>query len=136
MLPSAKKLSIAIAVALGLALAAPLSGSAFAANPQPRTTAQEPAATSLRSGDLVRVASGGPLMVVTSVQDDQVKCSWADQVTGELKSETFPVAVLASQLTTRPADPTDEKDERDTDAYYKKHCPSEFLVDGKVQCGY
>jgi uncharacterized protein YodC (DUF2158 family) len=137
MLTSTKQLSVAIAVALGLVLAAPLSAPAFAAVPQPRTTAQDPAATSLRSGDLVRVRSGGPLMTVTSVQGDQVKCSWTDWVSGELKSETFPVAVLGPELTTPPDNPSYQQDERAADMYYKKHCPSGSLsIEGKFECAY
>jgi uncharacterized protein YodC (DUF2158 family) len=54
---------------------------------------QRQAAPTLRAGDLVRVRSGGPLMTVTGVQGDHVNCSWTDW-NGDLKSESFPVAVL------------------------------------------
>jgi uncharacterized protein YodC (DUF2158 family) len=137
MLSSTKELSIAITVALGLVLAAPLSAPAFAAAPQSRTTAQDPAVTGLRSGDLVRVRSGGPLMTVTGVQGDQVNCTWTDWVTGELKSETFPVAVLGPQVTPAPDNPGYRQDERAADAYYAKHCPSGSLsIEGKFECSY
>jgi uncharacterized protein YodC (DUF2158 family) len=108
MMPSIKEFSIAIAVALGLVLAAPLSAPAFAAASQLPTTAQDPAVTNLHSGDLVHMRSGGPLMTVTRVQGDQVQCSWTDWITGELRSESFPVAVLGPQVTIPPDDSGDE----------------------------
>ena len=55
-------------------------------------------------------------MTVASVQGDQVNCSWTDWITGELKSETFPIAVLSVPVTIPPSDPSLEQDERDTDS--------------------
>lgn len=76
-------------------------------------------------------------MTVTSIQGDQAQCSWTDWVTGELKSETFPVAVLGSQVTTPPNNPGYQQDERAADGYYEKHCPSGSVsVEGKFECAY
>jgi uncharacterized protein YodC (DUF2158 family) len=137
MSPSTKELSIAIAVALGFGLAAPLSAAAFDAAPQPRATAQDPSAAGLRSGDLVRVRSGGPLMTVTSVQGDQAQCAWTDGATGALKSEAFPVAVLGPQVTPAPDNAGYQRDKRTADAYYRKHCPSGSVsIEGRFECAY
>lgn len=135
MLTSTREFSIA--VALGLVLVAPLSAPAFAGAPQPRTTAQYPAITNLHSGDLVRVRSGGPLMTVTGVQGDQINCSWSDEATGELRSDTFPVAVLSSPIAAPPDNPYDAMDAQAADAYFRKHCPTQLVtIEGKLVCAY
>ena len=54
-----------------------------------------------KAGDLVRVRSGGPLMIVDRVDGDQVICTWTDSV-GDLRSGNFSRAVLMSPLTTPP----------------------------------
>ncbi len=43
----------------------------------------------LRSGDLVRLRSGGPLMTVIGIEGDQVNCVWTD-LDGHIGSERFP----------------------------------------------
>jgi uncharacterized protein YodC (DUF2158 family) len=58
----------------------------------------EPAALH-KTGDLVRVRSGGPLMTVDRVDGDQVICTWTDSV-GDLRSGSFSRAVLMSPFTT------------------------------------
>jgi hypothetical protein len=76
-------------------------------------------------------------MTVTSVQGDQVNCSWTDWMTGELKSETFPASVLGVPVTILPADPSLEEGESATDEYYKKHCPSGSVsIEGQFTCAY
>ena len=60
----------------------------------------EPAALP-QAGDLVRVRSGGPLMIVDRVDGDHVICTWTDSV-GDLRSGSFSRAVLMSPLTTPP----------------------------------
>jgi uncharacterized protein YodC (DUF2158 family) len=44
-------------------------------------------------GELVRLRSGGPMMTVTAVKDDQVKCIWTDD-SGQPDDATFPADVL------------------------------------------
>ena len=136
MLTSPKRVSIAIAVTLGIALGTSLSGPAFADQASPGATTQNRAAPTLRTGDLVRMRSGGPLMTVTAVQGDQVNCSWTDW-DGDLKSETFPVAVLGVPVTVPPYDPSLEQGEQATDRYYQKNCPSGSMsFEGKFICAY
>jgi uncharacterized protein YodC (DUF2158 family) len=137
MLASAKQVSIAIAVTLGVALSMPLSVPAFSDSAPPSKTAmQKQAAPPIRNGDLVRVRSGGPLMTVTGVEGDQVNCSWTDW-DGQLKSESFPIAVLGVPITVPPQDPSLEQDERASDQYYQKHCPPGTLsILGKFVCAF
>jgi uncharacterized protein YodC (DUF2158 family) len=135
MLALTKPASIAMAVMLGITLGVPLSIPAFS-DPAPSKAATQVTAPALRSGDLVRVRSGGPLMTVTGVQGDQVNCAWTDW-DGALKSETFPIAVLSVPVTVPPEDPNLEKDEQATDQYYRKHCPPGSLtVTGKYVCAF
>ncbi len=105
-----KPASIAMAAALGIALGMPLSIPAFSDPASSYAAMQSPAAASvLHHGDLVRVRSGGPLMTVTAVQGDQVNCTWTDW-DGQLKAESFPIAVLSVPVTTMlPEDPHAEK---------------------------
>jgi uncharacterized protein YodC (DUF2158 family) len=46
-----------------------------------------------RSGNLVRLRSGGPLMTVRDIKGDQVDCFWTD-VNGQINADSFPVHVL------------------------------------------
>jgi uncharacterized protein YodC (DUF2158 family) len=90
MLASTKQASIAIAVTLALSMSlAP----AFSASAPSNTAMQNQAAPVLRSGNLVRLRSGGPLMTVLRIQGDQVNCLWTDWE-GTIASGTFPVDVL------------------------------------------
>jgi uncharacterized protein YodC (DUF2158 family) len=61
-------------------------------SPSPSTT-QNQAAPAFRSGNLVRLRSGGPLMTVKDIKGDQVDCFWTD-VTGQINADSFPVDVL------------------------------------------
>jgi uncharacterized protein YodC (DUF2158 family) len=88
MLASIKQVSVAIAVTLGVALSMPLSP-AFSAN----TAMQNQAAPSLRSGSLVRLRSGGPLMTVVGIEGDQVNCVWTDR-DGHIGYERLPIEAL------------------------------------------
>ena len=65
---------------------------------------------SLRTGDLVRVRSGGPLMTVNDIQGDKVNCIWTDWL-GNPKSQSFPIASLQGPIVMGPS--TDEPDLRD-----------------------
>jgi uncharacterized protein YodC (DUF2158 family) len=46
-----------------------------------------------RSGDLVRLRSGGPLMTVEGIKGDKADCFWTDP-NGMPNDATFPVYVL------------------------------------------
>jgi uncharacterized protein YodC (DUF2158 family) len=138
MLAFTKRRSVAIAAALGIALAVPLSISAFADSAPPKTAAQNRAASPLKTGDLVHLRSGGPLMTVTGVRGDQVNCSWIDWLDGQPKTGSFPTAVLAAPVTL-PAggDSFIRADEQLADQHYRKHCLSGSLsIEGKFICSY
>jgi uncharacterized protein YodC (DUF2158 family) len=132
-----KRVSISILLAVGIALGAPLSIPALSAPAQSNVAKQEQAAPPLRTGDLVRVRSGGPLMTVTGVEGDQVKCSWTDW-DGQFKSGSFPITVLGEPLTLPPDDPSFKQDERAVEQYYQKDCPSGSvsIATGKFECAY
>jgi uncharacterized protein YodC (DUF2158 family) len=115
MLTFTKRGSIAIAATLGIALSMPLPFAALADAGTPKPATQSFAAAQPRIGDLVRVRSGGPLMTVTSVQGDQVNCSWFDQ-NGQSESQNFPVFALKLPVT-MPS--TDWHAARDATAYYR-----------------
>jgi uncharacterized protein YodC (DUF2158 family) len=51
------------------------------------------AAPAFRSGNLVRLRSGGPLMTVRDIKGDQVDCFWTD-ANGQINADSFPVDVL------------------------------------------
>jgi uncharacterized protein YodC (DUF2158 family) len=59
------------------------------------TESQSLAAPVLRPGDLVRLRSGGALMTVHKVQDDQAICYWSTGY-GETRSGSFPIAVISA----------------------------------------
>jgi len=115
MLTFTKRGSIAIAATLGIALSMSLPFVALADADTPKPATQSLAAALLRSGDLVRVRSGGPLMTVTSVQGDQVNCSWTDW-DGRLESQTFSIGALSLPLT-MPR--TDWRAAREAMAFYR-----------------
>ena len=54
------------------------------------------AAPAFRSGNLVRLRSGGPLMTVKDIKGDQVDCFWTD-VNDQINADSFPVDVLQQQ---------------------------------------
>jgi uncharacterized protein YodC (DUF2158 family) len=123
-----------IAVVLGFALSAPWTdpGAADA------TLSNAPMGrhASLQTGDLVRLRSGGPLMTVQSIQGDHVICSWSE-ANGEIRSDTFPVAMVMAPVTPAPNEGDLQKDERESDQYYQEHCPSGTLsFSGKFRCSY
>jgi uncharacterized protein YodC (DUF2158 family) len=123
-------IAIAATVVLGTSWAAP----AVAAPAQSNTTMQS-SATALRAGDLVHLRSGGPLMTVKNIEGDQVNCIWTEE--GEIRSGSFPVALLATPLTTPPVDPSIQRDEQEADQYYRTHCPSGVVtMSGKFSCVY
>lgn len=92
-----KRAAITIGMTLGVALSTSLAAPALADSAQSNSAIQSHA-TPLQSGDLVRLRSGGPLMIVKSVQGDQVTCIWGKE-NGELQSGSFPIAMLAAPFT-------------------------------------
>jgi uncharacterized protein YodC (DUF2158 family) len=58
----------------------------------------------LRTGDLVRLRSGGPLMTVRSAEGDQVNCYWSTDE-GNVLNGSFPVADLTAPLILPASDP-------------------------------
>ena len=93
MLASTKQIvSVPIAVMLAVALIVPLSP-AFSASAPSNIAMQNQADPPLRSGDLVRLRSGGPLMTVIGIEGDLVNCVWTD-LDGHIGSERFPIAAL------------------------------------------
>jgi uncharacterized protein YodC (DUF2158 family) len=58
----------------------------------------------LRTGDLVRLRSGGPLMTVRSTEGDQVNCYWSTDE-GNVLNGSFPVADLTAPLVLPASDP-------------------------------
>lgn len=45
-----------------------------------------------KCGDIVKLVSGGPAMVVNKIMGDRIECRWFDGM--KLKSATFPVVAL------------------------------------------
>jgi uncharacterized protein YodC (DUF2158 family) len=130
-----KQAAITIGMALGVALSASWPVRALA-DPAQANTATQSHAIPLQSGDLVRLRSGGPLMIVESVHGDQVTCYWGKE-DGEPQSDSFPIAMLTKPFTLPPNAPNLLKDERESDQYYRTHCPRGFMSpDGKFQCAY
>jgi uncharacterized protein YodC (DUF2158 family) len=68
-------------------------GMAPASSASAPSNTQNQAAPAFRSGNLVRLRSGGPLMTVKGIKGDQVDCFWTD-VNGQINADSFPVDVL------------------------------------------
>jgi uncharacterized protein YodC (DUF2158 family) len=68
-------------------------GMAPASSASAPSNTQNQAASAFRSGNLVRLRSGGPLMTVKGIKGDQVDCFWTD-VNGQINADSFPADVL------------------------------------------
>jgi uncharacterized protein YodC (DUF2158 family) len=68
-------------------------GKAPASSATTSSNTQNQAAPAFRSGSLVRLRSGGPLMTVKDIKGDQVDCFWTD-VNDRINADSFPVDVL------------------------------------------
>jgi uncharacterized protein YodC (DUF2158 family) len=75
-------------------------GPAIAEPAAPNVEAQSVHVTALRTGDLVRLRSGGPLITVRSAEGDQVNCYWSTDE-GNVLNGSFPVADLTAPLDPR-----------------------------------
>ena len=98
-----KKAVPAIAAMLGVAVSTSWAVPALAGPAQSSTTMQSRAVPLLKSGDLVRLRSGGPVLTVKSVRDGWVICSWLTDY-GELQSGGFPIAMVEGPVTPPPDD--------------------------------
>ena len=98
-----KKAVPAIAAMLGVAVSTSWAVPVLAGPAQSSTTMQSRAAPLLKSGDLVRLRSGGPVLTVKSVRDGWVICSWLTDY-GELQSGGFPIAMVEGPVTPPPDD--------------------------------
>jgi uncharacterized protein YodC (DUF2158 family) len=87
-----------IAATVAVVLSIPSGGSALANPAQSNIATQIDAISQIQSGDLVHLRSGGPLMIVKSVQGDQVLCAWTEQ-DGSLRSGSFPLSTVAAPIT-------------------------------------
>jgi uncharacterized protein YodC (DUF2158 family) len=88
-MPRNRSFGLAFVLAFAAAMTCPASSSAIAAA-RPgvgQMTSQ------FRSGDLVRLRSGGPLMTVEGIKGDKADCFWTDP-NGMPNDATFPVYVL------------------------------------------
>jgi uncharacterized protein YodC (DUF2158 family) len=68
-------------------------GMAPAASGAAPSDAQNQTAPAFRTGDRVRLRSGGPLMTVKDITDGQANCFWSDG-SGQINADSFPVGVL------------------------------------------
>ena len=71
-------------------------GVAQASSTSTASNTRNEAAREFRSGNLVRLRSGGPLMTVKNIRGDQVDCFWTD-FNGQINADSFPVEVLQMQ---------------------------------------
>jgi len=100
-----RSVSVAFAMALGIALS--FSSAIVPAFAEP-VSMHSSSNASLRTGDFVRVRSGGPLMTVKDIQGDKVNCSWTNWH-GDLISQSFPIAALQGPITPPANDPNVEQ---------------------------
>jgi uncharacterized protein YodC (DUF2158 family) len=98
-----KKAVPAIAAMLGVAVNTSWAVPVLAGPAQSSTTMQSRAAPLLKSGDLVRLRSGGPVLTVKSVRDGWVIATWLTDY-GELQSGGFPMAMVEGPVTPPPDD--------------------------------
>jgi uncharacterized protein YodC (DUF2158 family) len=108
-------------------------GNTEPARPNAQAKTNAPASV-FATGDLVRLRSGGPLMIVEKMEGNQVFCRWSTGF-GELRSGSFSRADLSALTSPPPPDQNLQKEEAAADRYYKKHCPRGFVTfTGKFQC--
>jgi uncharacterized protein YodC (DUF2158 family) len=72
------------------------TGMAPASSASAPSNSQNQAVPAFRSGNLVRLRSGGPLMTVKGIKGDYVDCFWTD-LNGQINADSFPVDVLQAQ---------------------------------------
>lgn len=97
MLMLTKRLAIVIAAILGAAAGATWGVPASAQTAHSKTEKRTSDVTHLKTGDLVRPRTGGPLMSVDSIKNGQVTTSWWSE--GGFRYGKFPIKMLMGPAT-------------------------------------
>jgi uncharacterized protein YodC (DUF2158 family) len=90
---------IAIQVSVGVAIGASWAATALAESAPANPVTQSQTTPVLRTGDLVRLRSGGPALTVKSVNGNWVICTWWHERFGMFRTAAFPVAMIDGPIT-------------------------------------
>jgi uncharacterized protein YodC (DUF2158 family) len=90
---------IAVQATVGVALGASWAVTALAEGAPARPVTQSETTPVLRTGDLVRLRSGGPALTVKSVHGNWVICTWWQERFGMFRTAGFPVAMIDGPIT-------------------------------------
>ena len=102
-LNSSKLAVIAVQAAVGVALGASWAATALAETAPAKAVTQSQATPVLRTGDLVRLRSGGPALTVKSVHGNWVICTWWQERLSMFRTAGFPVAMIDGPITLHAA---------------------------------
>jgi uncharacterized protein YodC (DUF2158 family) len=90
---------IAVQVSVGVAIGASWAAKALAESAPANPVTQSQTTPVLRTGDLVRLRSGGPALTVKSVNGNWVICTWWHERFGMFRTAAFPVAMIDGPIT-------------------------------------